>query len=160
MKTDLSITHIGIYHGNRGDGVTVGGNMALGSVLKARRTAQGWTQEEIAKRATDYAQKDVDQTHVSYWERDSIKRPTGEQLRMLAHAYEMPVVDLVIAAGYLTRADLPNVQPNATRGETREPSEDPAELIHQVATLMERLDRLMQADRESRERSPRTVAQA
>jgi transcriptional regulator with XRE-family HTH domain len=122
--------------------------MTLGALLRSRRSKGGWTQEEIAARAGLYQQKEVDQTHVSHWERDGIKRPTGAQLRMLAHAYELPVVELVIAAGYLRRDDLAD----AAAAFATPPLDDPVQIIEQIAALTDRLDRVMRADRESRAR--------
>jgi transcriptional regulator with XRE-family HTH domain len=154
METDLSITYIDNYHHT---GVCVagsGGRMTLGALLKDRRAEGGWTQEEIAARAGRYQRKEVDQTHVSHWERDGIKRPTGAQLRMLAHAYELPVVELVIAAGYLRRDDLAGAEDSFANP----PPDDPVQIVEQIAALTDKLDRVMRADRESRERRQNTAS--
>jgi transcriptional regulator with XRE-family HTH domain len=151
METDLSITYIDTYD----IGVYVRGfmgvAMTLGELLKRRRNAEGWTQEYIAGRAGRYQQKDVDQSHVSYWERNGIKRPTGEQLRMLAYAYELPVLELVIAADYLRRTDLADVAFEST-----EPPNDPVVLANQIAALTTRLTEMATKIR-SPERQSRTA---
>lgn len=127
----------------------------LGTLLKQKRIAEKWTQEDIATRAGRYRGSEVDQTHVSYWERDGIKRPTGEQLRMLAHAYELPVVDLVIAAGYLRRADLAEVPDAPPSLFTEPPEDDPVALLDRIVALTVRLDALVRADRDRESRGHR-----
>lgn len=124
-----------------------GGYAVLRDVLRTHREAQGWTQEEVAARATVFRGKDVEQTDVSYWERVGIKRPTGAQLRMLSYAYQLPVLHLAVAAGYLRDEDMGTVSnrqllPASPPGSYPLPDDPPA-LLRLIANATHRLEVLM-----------------
>ena len=81
--------------------------MSLGAYLRGIREERGWTQKDIANRVNDYLNTDhVDQGRISYWERDQQKAPSADHLRMLAAVYRAPMVEVLIAAGFLTKHDI------------------------------------------------------
>lgn len=67
----------------------------LGEYVRARRKAQGWTQEQLAARAG------VDQTFISQVETGRVAQPSFAYFRRLADGLGVPVDELMGVAGLL-----------------------------------------------------------
>jgi len=72
----------------------------LGAYVRARREEQGLSQSEVARRSG------VPQAYLSEIERGWKRRPSAEMRGKVAEALGIPVVELLIASGDVTRADL------------------------------------------------------
>ncbi len=72
---------------------------ALGSAIKARRTALGWTQEELAARISADGEY-VRQSEISRIENGRIALPRRERLERLAVVLNMPLGELLARSGW------------------------------------------------------------
>jgi transcriptional regulator with XRE-family HTH domain len=136
--------------------------MSYGPRLRAHREHKGITQAMIAERMK------ITQPEVARFERGEPKRPSPEQFRALARAYELPLVQVLVFADYVNEKDIRGwVERDSSSGSVEsdtgampiESLDDPVALIEQIAALTDRLDRLMRGDQESRERLRNTAAQ-
>jgi transcriptional regulator with XRE-family HTH domain len=74
--------------------------MTYGARLRAHREQRKETQADIA------ARMGITQPEVARYEKGEPKRPSPDQLRSLARAYGVPVVALLMYAGYLSRREI------------------------------------------------------
>lgn len=99
----------------------------------------------------------ITQAHVSKWELGHVESHTPEVMRLWAEALQVPVVRVLMEAGYLTQRDI-TAWLSSEEAEAGLTTDDAVPIIEQISTLMDRLDRLMRADRASRELLPRNAA--
>jgi transcriptional regulator with XRE-family HTH domain len=64
-----------------------------------RRTSKGLTQEQIAERTG------ISQTTISSWLRSAPSRPKADMVIAYCRAFQLPPLDALAAAGYLTAAE-------------------------------------------------------
>lgn len=77
-----------------------GKEVSYGPRLKAHR------ENKKIHQATVAARMKITQPEVSRYERGEPQRPTAEQFRLLAYGYDLPLVTVLMYAGYLTERDV------------------------------------------------------
>ncbi len=88
------------------------GSRTLGKAIRERRIELGWSQEELASRASVRG-REVRQSDVSRLERDKVGLPRRERLEQIAAVLGLPVGELLVRSGWagadvaLEQADQP-----------------------------------------------------
>jgi len=77
-----------------------GEEMSYGLRLRAHRESKKMLQGTVADRMK------ITQPEVSRYEKGKPDRPTAEQFRLLAYGYDLPLVTVLMYAGYLTERDV------------------------------------------------------
>lgn len=74
--------------------------LAFGEFLRAQRKARKWNQEEVAHRVG------ISQAYVGDWENGIVKRYAPADMRAWARCYDLPLVRIIIEAGFMSHVDL------------------------------------------------------
>lgn len=98
----------------------------LGDVIRRRRLQFGWSQEELAARASA-GDDDVRQSDISRLELGKVGLPRRARLQRIAAALEMPLSELLIRSGWAVNAMSPAMPEPEFRPSTDPARRDPVE---------------------------------
>lgn len=115
-------------------------NATLGSAIKARRIALGWTQQELAERASVMGEM-VRQSDISRLEKGRILLPRRERLESIAAALDLTLGELLSRSGWANAERFFRTQPPASDlARAPQPVEEILPVQEQSFVLAERLD--------------------
>ena len=75
-------------------------SQTLGKAIRERRIELGWSQEELAARASTDRGQEIRQSDVSRLERDKVGLPRRERLELIAAALGLPLGELLVRSGW------------------------------------------------------------